>query len=75
MIKICLAEHIVPKNSEREEFTQVLRTAGLLSELSPEMKQTARKCNVTLEEVRKSLDRSEGPLLSEIILEQRGSKQ
>lgn len=60
--------------SEREQFTQALRHAGLLTEVSFDMKQRAEQCTVTLEEIRAILDRTQGKPLSEIILEQRGPK-
>ena len=66
---------LVPKNSEREQFTEALRAAGMLTELGPEMKKRAEQCTVTLEEVRASLDRAGGKPLSEIIIEQRGPKE
>ena len=60
--------------SERERALAVLQKAGLLAELSPEMKARAAKSTKTLEEVRADLGRGSGKTLSEIVIEQRGPK-
>jgi hypothetical protein len=62
-----------PAFDERERVTQVLRAAGMLAELGPELSARADP-TISLEEVRASLDRAGGKPLSEIILEQRGPK-
>ncbi len=59
---------------ERERTTEVLRAAGLLAELGPEMKERAARSRATLEEVSAALGRAGGRPLSEILLEQRGPK-
>ncbi|MBI2298264.1 MAG: hypothetical protein HYU66_04810 [Armatimonadetes bacterium] len=53
---------------------EALRRAGLLAELTDEEKAIANACTVTHEEVRAMMDQCEGPLLSEIVIEQRGPK-
>lgn len=63
------------KLTERELVREALRAAGLLTELGPEMKKRAQQATMTLEEVQAALARSEGPPLSEIILEMRGPKE
>lgn len=68
-----LATEPAPILDERERITQVLRAAGLLVELDPELKQRADP-TISLEKVSAALDRAGGQLLSEIILEQRGPK-
>jgi plasmid stability protein len=60
---------------ERERARDVLRAAGLLTELGPEGKQRATRSTATLEEVRAALDRAGGKPLSELILEMRGPKE
>lgn len=70
-----LAERITPLMSERERASEVLRAAGLLTELSPELKKRARHSKATLEEVQAAFARSSGKPLSEIVLEQRGPKE
>lgn len=60
--------------SERARMRQVLRKAGLLTELGPELKKLASECTVTLEQVSEALDHTAGQPLSEIILEQRVPK-
>ncbi len=60
--------------SERERAIAVLRDAGLLTELGPELKRLARESSATLEEVSAALSRPGSKPLSEIILEQRGPK-
>ncbi|MGH3087486.1 MAG: hypothetical protein ACREVJ_00365 [Gammaproteobacteria bacterium] len=70
-----LAERVTPLMSERERATEVLRAAGLLTELGPEGKERARRSKATLEEVRAALDRAGGKPLSEVILEMRGPKE
>lgn len=76
LVQIWLTERLLapPVPSEREQITQALRHAGLLTELGPDLKQQAEQCTVTLEEIRATLDRTQGKPLSEIILEQRGPK-
>ena len=59
---------------ERERLTELLRAAGLLTELSPEEKLRAAQSTLTLDEARAILDRAGGTPLSEIILEMRGPK-
>lgn len=61
--------------SERELATEALRRAGLLTELSPEEKERARRSTATLEEVQAAFARFKGKPLSEIVLEQRGPKE
>lgn len=68
-----LAAEPLPAFDERERVTQVLRAAGMLAELGPELSARADP-TISLEEVRASLDRAGGKPLSEIILEQRGPK-
>ena len=60
---------------ERERATEILRAAGLLTELSPEEKVRAAQADLTLEEARAILDRAGGKPLSEIIIEMRGPKE
>src|SRR5262245_53277166 len=60
---------------ERERAREVLRAAGLLTELGPELKRRAQQSTATLEEVSAALSRAGGKPLSEIILEQRGPKE
>jgi predicted transcriptional regulator len=60
---------------ERERMTEALRAAGLLTELSPNEKERARRSKATLEEVRAALDRAGGKPLSEVVLEMRGPKE
>jgi len=61
--------------SERERVREALQAAGMLAELSPQEKQLAAQSTMSLEEVRRVLDRSEGKPLSEIVLEMRGPKE
>ena len=68
-----LAVEPSPALDERERVTQVLRAAGMLAELGPELHARADP-TISLEEVCASLDRAGGKPLSEIILEQRGPK-
>ena len=64
----------VPPKNERERARQILREAGLLTELGPELKQLADP-TISLEEVSAALSQVEGPSLTEIVLEQRRSKE
>lgn len=70
-----VAERLEKPKSERERAREALRAAGLLAEPTSEMKKRAARSKATLEEVRAALDRAGGKPLSEIILEQRGSKE
>ena len=59
-------------------FLRPAMSAGLLTELSPELSAWAKEMvdreNITLEKVQESLARAGGKSLSEIVLEQRGPK-
>ena len=61
-------------NSNREQVRLALRAAGLLVELSPDLRLRADP-TVHLEDVEASLARAGGKPLSEIVLEQRGPKR
>jgi hypothetical protein len=60
---------------DQQRVREVLRAAGLLAELGPEMSRRAEQSTMTLEEVRAALDRAGGKPLSEVILEMRGPKE
>jgi hypothetical protein len=62
-----------PELDERARVTEVLRAAGMLVELDPELKRRADPA-ISLEKVQAALDRAGGKPLSQIILEQRGPK-
>lgn len=64
----------IPSQTTRQRSEAILRTAGLLAELSIEEQQQAQQCMTTLAEVRATLNDSQGPLLSTVILEMRGPK-
>jgi plasmid stability protein len=71
-----LAERLPPaKLSERERAREVLRAAGLLTELGPELKRRAAESTASLEDVSAALSRAGGKPLSEIVIEQRGPKE
>ena len=59
---------------ERERARDVLRAAGLLAELGPELKRRAEQSTATLEEVQAAFARAGGKPLSEIVIEMRGPK-
>ena len=61
--------------SERDEVTEALRAAGLLTELGPEMQRRAARSTATLEEVQAALSVPGAKPLSEIIIEMRGPKE
>ena len=63
-----------PRN-EREHARDVLRAAGLLTELGPELKQRADQSTAALDDVSVALSRGGGKPLSEIVIEQRGPKE
>jgi hypothetical protein len=68
-----LAASPAPELDERARVTEILRAAGMLVELDPELKKRADP-TISLEEVQAALDRAGGKPLSQIILEQRGPK-
>lgn len=71
-----LAERLPTENQdEREQARAILRAAGLLTELGPELKQRAAQSTASLEEVSAALSRAGGKPLSEIVIEQRGPKE
>jgi predicted transcriptional regulator len=59
--------------SDREKARHVLRAAGLLTELGPNLRRLADP-TVRLEDISAALDQAGGKTLSEIVLEQRGPK-
>lgn len=59
---------------ERELARQVLREAGLLTELGLHLRERA-DARVCLDDVSAALERAGGKSLSEIVLEQRGAKE
>ncbi len=63
-----------PAMNERERGREILRAVGLLTELGPELKKRADS-TISLDYVREALTRAEGPSLSDIVLEQRRSKE
>jgi plasmid stability protein len=70
-----LARQLPPVSpSERERTREVLRAAGLLTELGPELKRRAAEATLSLEEIQEILRRVGGKPLSEIVIEQRGPK-
>lgn len=66
----------VPLDSESEKarVIEVLRLAGLLTELGPEMSERAGRSSVSLEDVQRALDDSEDKPLGEVVIEMRGPK-
>lgn len=62
-----------PEPDEGTRVLEVLRASGKLVELDPELQKRADP-TISLEEVQAALDRAGGKPLSQIILEQRGSK-
>ncbi|WP_129633828.1 hypothetical protein [Candidatus Oscillochloris fontis] len=71
-----LIERLIPTppKSDRERARDVLRTAGLLIEPTPTMHAIAAQSTATLEAVQASFARIGGTPLSQIVIEQRGTK-
>lgn len=61
-------------SDERERAIAVLRQAGFITELGPELKRQAAQATMSLEEIQSLFARVGGKPLSEIALEQRGPK-
>lgn len=61
-------------SDERERAITVLRQAGFITELGPELKQQAAQATMSLEEIQSLFASVGGKPLSEIALEQRGPK-
>lgn len=62
----------IPARSESERTREVLRSAGLLVEPTPEMRSIAAQSTATLEEIQALFARVGGKPLSELVIEQRG---
>ncbi len=62
-----------PVLTERERFRQILHQAGLLTELSPSLRQLADP-TISLTEVLAFMGEAGGPSLSELVLAQRQAK-
>jgi hypothetical protein len=60
---------------EREQVTEVLRAAGLLTGITPDEKRRAEAIITSLPQVRAALDRVGGKPLSDVIIEMRGPKE
>jgi hypothetical protein len=72
-----VVERVAPttiSTSNREQTRRILQAAGLLTELGPGLKQMA-DASIKLEDVVKVLSRVQGKSLSEVVLEQRKSKE
>jgi hypothetical protein len=63
-----------PVFSEQEKIRQCLKEAGLLTELSSDLRKMAESTSITREEAKAILNHVRIPALSEIVLEQRGPK-
>lgn len=70
----CLVKQTFSPTTEREQIREILRKAGLLTELAPALKERATNSKATLEEVQNAFVRVGGKPLSEIIIEMRGPK-
>jgi hypothetical protein len=79
-VEVIVQEWVVERVSaaeiahEREQVRVLLRAAGLLTELAPELQERANQSTATLEEVQAAFARAGGKPLSEIVIEQRGPK-
>ena len=73
-----IVERLTPSpagvSSDRERARQVLRAAGLLTELRPNLRRLTDP-TVRMKDVRAALNRAGGKSLGEITLEQRGPKE
>lgn len=70
-----LTEAPAGPTQEREQVTQALRAAGLLTTLTLDEKRKADATMATGSDVRAALDRAGGKPLSEVIIEMRGPKE
>jgi hypothetical protein len=76
MIQEWIIEHIAspPPTNLREQARQILNTAGLETQLSPELQKLAENSTVTLEQVQAAFAKAGGQPLSEMVIEMRGHK-
>jgi hypothetical protein len=78
MVLDWLSTRLVPPpstvTSDRTQVREILRAAGLLSELGPVLQRRADP-TISLDEVIAELDQAGGKPLSEIIMEQRSSRE
>ena len=65
----------VPPLNERERVTEVLRAAGLLTELSAAEKDRAARATLSLDDARAILSRPGAKSLSDLVLEMREPKE
>jgi hypothetical protein len=70
-----LAGIVVGTTQERDQVTEALRAAGLLTALTADERRKAEAITVTLSEVRAALDRAGGKPLGNVIIEMRGPKE
>ena len=70
-----ITEHIAsPPPTLCEQARQILNTAGLETQLSPELQKLAENSTATLEQVQAAFTRAGGQALSEMVIEMRGPK-
>jgi tRNA A37 threonylcarbamoyltransferase TsaD len=76
MIQEWIIEHITlpPPKDSREQAHQLLKMAGLHTELSPELQKRAKNSTATLAQVQAAFARAGGQPLSEMVIEMRGPK-
>jgi AraC-like DNA-binding protein len=69
-----ISEHIASPPTLPEQARQILNTAGLETQLSPELQKLAENSTATLEQVQAAFTRAGGQTLSEMVIEMRGPK-
>jgi hypothetical protein len=76
MIQEWIIEHIASPSPTNlpEQARQILNTAGLETQLSPELQKLAENSTATLEQVQAAFAKAGGQPLSEMVIEMRGPK-
>jgi hypothetical protein len=75
VVQELLVERLAISVSTLDDRREILRKAGLLTELGPNLRQRAEASTATLEMVRATLNRSGLKSLSDIVLEQRRARE
>ena len=74
MLSEWIIEHIASPKNSREQARKILKTAGLHTELGPELRKRAENSTTTLEKVQAAFAKAGGQSLSEMVIEMRGPK-
>jgi ABC-type transport system substrate-binding protein len=74
MVSEWIIEPVASPKHSPEQARQILKAAGLHTELGPELRKKAENSTATLEKVQAAFTKAGGQSLSEMVIEMRGPK-